>query len=347
MTRRGLAWTVIGGGVLLAVVYLGSASTIFFAAAALPLAIAALGQDLVLNRAGQASFGGAAMLAVGAFTIAGCQNIRWLPFPLPLVVAALAGGVVGVIIGLPGVRIGGLYLLLSTLALQAFVAYSTQEIQHNEIAGTFINQPHLGSLIIAPGSATLVLNAVVLLIICVLLGNLYRVDVGRAWQAVRENELAARVMGLPTVRWKLLAFVVSSMVTSVAGGLYAYTTGNVSSGDFDLALAIEIVVMVYIGGRRTLVGPIIGALFVSYCPLIIGDIQKSSWMPSTAAQWLVLNGGNVAIAVYAFLLLVVFLSDPDGLAGLAQAIVRQLSRLVRSMGHASPVGNNVGAVSSE
>src|SRR5258708_3185984 len=133
MTGRSIGLPAIGVLVVLAVGYGASEGTIFLVATALPMAIAALGQDLILNRFGLASFGGAAFMAVGAFSVAKTQ--QWLPFPLPLVDAAMLGAVVGGIAGLPGVRVRGFYLLLATLALQSVVSYLTFRIQGGQELG--------------------------------------------------------------------------------------------------------------------------------------------------------------------------------------------------------------------
>ncbi|WP_432841462.1 branched-chain amino acid ABC transporter permease [Dactylosporangium sp. CA-092794] len=336
LTRSDLISTAAVVVVLLLVAFLADSSTVFLVAAAIPLAIAALGQDLVLNRAGQATFGGAALMAVGAFTVAKSQDLAWLPFPLPLVAAGVVGAVIGVIIGLPGVRVRGLYLLLTTLALQIIVQYAGQRIQGPNIAGIFISVPEIGAYQVAPGRPTLYLGAIVLALTVLVLRNLYATGPGRVWQVIRENEVAARVMGVPTVSWKLSAFVVSSVITAIGGGLFAYTTGNVSSEAFTLTLAIQVVVVVYVGGRRTLIGPMIGALFVGYGPNLLERLQSTGALPAVARDWLTVNGGNLATAIYAVLLLVVFVLDPDGVVGLGQRLRRFLRRTADRPGVPAP-----------
>jgi branched-chain amino acid transport system permease protein len=276
-------------------------------------AIASVGQQWVMGRTGQASIGGAAFMGVGAFTTAEVATLLpWAVFPIPLIIGGIAGGVVGLLVGLTSLRLRGLYLLLSTLALQFII----QSIMLQTLPSVlYIGLPEIGGFTIEAGIPFAILVLVVLAIVCALLWNLYRSPQGAAWSAIRLNEQAAAVQGINVTTWKLRAFIGSSVVTAVAGSLYAYLLQSVSANSYTLTLTISLISMVFIGGQYTISGPILGAALVTLLPYGLASAQGNVGDP-VVAGWLTSNGPVVSTAIYGAALVVVLLFERDGLAGL-------------------------------
>jgi branched-chain amino acid transport system permease protein len=294
--------------------------------------IAALGQDLLMGRAGQISLGAAAFMAIGAYTTARLSVESWAPFPLPLIAAAVLGGVAGLIVGIAGLRFRGLYLILSTLVLQFVISFAGQEYQGSQEQGFTVNTASLPGIEFGQGRPIMVLLFVVLGLVTLAFAGLYRRAPGRAWSAIRQNETAAAIAGIDVLRWKLLAFVASSAVIAVAGSMYAYVTGLVSYIPFNLDLAVSILVMVFIGGIGSMAGALIGATIVTLLPVWF---QQSTTGLSSApgiASWLSTNGPTLSTALYGLALLLVLLFERDGLVGLARRSWRSASKLRQRRG---------------
>ena len=318
----------VPAAILLVVVLIlvgGSQLVVYEATLIAVYAIATIGQDWLIGRTGQVSIGAAAFLAIGAFSGAKAAEQGWGVFPVPLLVAAVLGGAIGLVVGLTGLRFRGLYLLLSTLALQFIVSFLCEEYQGS--AGSFfVPYPHLGGLTFGVGKSFFVLEVAVLLIIVVLLEGMYRRAPGRAWRAIAQNEVAAAVTGINVVRWKLTAFVGSSAVTAVAGALLAYQTQNVSYQAFSLDMAISVLVMVFVGGQGSMIGSVLGATLVMLLPLGLQNLSTSLSNVGSASQWLTTNGSLIDNAVYGVALVVVLIFERRGLVGLAQRAGRALGR---------------------
>src|SRR5262249_38807723 len=209
-------------------------------------AIGALALNLLTGLAGQISLGHAGFIAAGAFTTAILVESR-LPSPfLALPAAALVGAALGVIVGIPALRLKGLYLALGTLALHHVVLYACGEFQSQWGANTGVSipPPRLGPWVLKGTVAwyyTLTGVAALVLILCV---NLQRSRAGRAWMAIRDREIAAESVGIDVARYKVLAFVWSSALTSVAGALFAYQRAFVSVEAFCFFLAVEYIAII-------------------------------------------------------------------------------------------------------
>jgi branched-chain amino acid transport system permease protein len=325
LADRRPAWAV--GFIVVSILVLTGGQTIVFQATLITIyAIVALSQEWLFGRAGQISLGAAALMAIGAYTTALTSVRSGFPFPLPTVLSVLAGALVGLIISVPGLRFRGLYLMLTTLALQFIVSFLGKDIE-----GT---SHESGFTVHSPGWLTnptwfLLLCLVLVAVVMLLLDGMYRSAPGRAWSAIRQNEVAAAVMGVSTVRWKILAFVGSSAICALGGSLYAYNIGNVDYNSFSLDLGLTIVVIVFVGGVGRLFGAIVGAVFIGYLPVILDDI--SGWFPagSSASAWLQTNEPLVASATYGFLLLIVLLFERGGIAELLARLIGFGRRRIR------------------
>ncbi len=245
--------------------YLDLACQVFLAA------IGALSLMLLTGYAGQISLGHAGLLAAGAFTAGILFREFHAPFWLTLPAAALAGAVLGVIFGLPSLRLRGLYLAVSTLALYFLVVYLGGEYESTRgfSTGIMIDPPDIGGFALKNPRGwyfALLAAAAATLLIC---ANLLRSRTGRAWRAIRAHETVAEALGIGIAGYKLLAFVISSALASLAGALFAYYRGFVSVEAFSLFLSIQYVAMIIIGGMGSLLGALLGALFVTLLPYLI------------------------------------------------------------------------------
>jgi len=224
-------------------------------------ALAALGLNILTGYAGQLSLGSAAFMAVGAFASFNVvARIPGIPMLLAFVFGGLCAATVGIVFGLPSLRIRGFYLAASTLATQFFVVWCLTKIPYltNYSASGVITAQKiaiLGYLFDTPARKyTLVL--VIVAVMALLAKNMVRSNVGRSWMAVRDMDVAAEVIGFRPMRTKLLAFAVSSFYCGVAGALYAYAyLGTVEPEAYNLDLSFRILFMIIIGADRRLHPP--------------------------------------------------------------------------------------------
>jgi len=319
---------------VVAVVYvLVAASSLFqfIATLAVIYAIAALALDLVLSRAGQVSVGSAAFFGIGAFVTAIVSEQSWGLLPVALLASALLGGLIGAVIGIPSLRLSGFYLALATLALQYIVAFGGNELQSRtgHIGGfEVVGRPLLG-VNVTSGRALLILSIVLLGITAWIVHNLYRRLPGRMWTAIRENEVAASTMGVSSIRWKLGAFVISSALTALAGGLYAYYVETVTSDPFTLDLAVAFIIMVIVGGARTIYGPIVGAVLVVELPHWLTSLSGSVGLSNSI--WWTNNSAFIVNSLYGFAVLLILLLYPKGVVpGVSKLVLRATQLVAKS-----------------
>jgi len=234
-------------------------------------AVGSLSLMLLTGYAGQISLGHAGLLAAGAFTVGILFKEVAAPFWVTLPAAALVGGILGVVFGLPSLRLRGLYLAVSTLALHFVVVYlgAEYETKRGFSTGILVDPPQIGGHSLTDGRAwyfVLLFAAGATLLLCL---NLLRSRTGRAWGAIRSHERVAEALGISIAGYKLLAFVISSAITAVAGALFAYYRGFVSVEAFSLFLSISYVAMIIVGGMGSLLGALLGAVFVTLFPYVI------------------------------------------------------------------------------
>ena len=225
--------------------------------------IAATGLNILIGYCGQLSIGHAGFIAVGAYTAAILTNRFELPFLVGLICAGLTAGVVGLIFGMPSVRVKGFYLAITTIAAQFLIIWV---INHWEITGGFIGikVPYasiFGFEFRSEASQFYLIMGIAAL--CIYFAtNLTRTRVGRAFVAIRDNDLAAEVMGINLFFYKLLAFFIGCFLAGIAGSLLAHWVGFMNAEHFTLTESILYVGMIIIGGLGTTLGPILGVVFV-------------------------------------------------------------------------------------
>ena len=299
--------------VLLAVVpFVGSAFALDLFNQVLLASIGAIALMLLTGFAGQISLGHAGFLAAGAFTVGILANEFHAPFWVTIPAAALTGGILGVIFGLPSLRLRSLYLGISTLGLNFIVIYLGNEYQARRglDTGLGIAPPSIGKFVLAGGRAWYVVLLLATIATVLFSINLVRTRTGRAWRAVKDREVVAEALGIDVVRAKLSAFVVSSIMTTLAGALFAYFRGFVSIDAFDLYLVIQYVAMVIIGGIGSILGALLGAAFVVLFPYAIEF--GASFLPARfSSQIFALNYSAFGLVMIMFLLF-----EPRGLVGI-------------------------------
>lgn len=275
--------------------------------------IGALSLMLLTGYAGQISLGHAGLLAAGAFTTGILAREIAAPFWITLPASAVTGIVLGFVFGLPSLRLRGLYLAVSTLALHFVVIYlgGEYETKRGFSTGIVIEPPSLAGIKLGGRGwyFVLLLAAVAALLICI---NLLRSRSGRAWRAIHVRETVAEALGIGIARYKLLAFVISSSMTSVAGCLFAYYRGFVSVEALDLFVAIQYVAMIIIGGMGSLLGALLGAMFVTVFPYLIEALLRL--LPN--AQKLAGDIFAVNYAAFGVVMILFLVFEPLGLVGI-------------------------------
>ena len=289
---------------------------------ALIAVVGAVGLNLLMGQTGLVSLGNAAFFAVGACaaSVVGVQMHRGLV--LAVVAAGVAGAAVGTLVGLPSVRLRGLYLLLSTMGLQFIAAwlFLKYQLRYFGPGGVGFPTPSVFGVTLGTDRAWYFLLLVVAVASVVFTNNVIRHRKGRALIAIRDHELAAGCVGIPVARSKLTVFALSSAIVSMAGALYVWYLGIASQEIFSLTLAISFISMIVIGGLGSTSGAVIGALVWQLLPRAINTLSQSV-SPTTPIIGQSLNKyqADVSDMILGFFLIVVIIFRPDGLWGLARS----------------------------
>src|SRR5437773_8667872 len=235
-------------------------------------ALATLGLNLLTGYAGQLSLGTAAFMAVGAFAAYNFMlRVPGIPLLLAFVLAGVCAALVGIVFGLPSLRIKGFYLAVATLAAQFFVVWALTKFGwfSNHSSSGVINAQKMAILAYSfdsPVKRYLLVLAIVS-VMALAAKNMVRGSIGRAWMAVRDMDVAAEVIGIPIMKTKLLAFAISSFYCGVAGALYAFAyLGTVEPAGFELELSFRILFMIIIGGGGSILGTFLRARFLLPLP---------------------------------------------------------------------------------
>jgi branched-chain amino acid transport system permease protein len=246
-------------------------------------ALASLGLMVLTGYTGQVSLGHAAFVAIGAYAEAILLS-KGLPFPLTLAVAALVAAAAGVAIGLPAIRVSGLYLAMVTLAFAIVVEHVSGHWSSLTGGFTGLAVPDVKAFGLALSQPAVFYLVCLVLLAAVLLGltNLMRAATGRAFVGVRDSEAAAHGLGIHVARTKVLAFALSAGITGLAGALMAHQTKYLTPDGFGLILSMQLVLAVVIGGLGSLRGAILGALLIGMLPALISQFKP--FLPDRIAR---------------------------------------------------------------
>jgi branched-chain amino acid transport system permease protein len=234
--------------------------------------VGALGLNILVGYTGQISIGHAAFMSVGAYTAANLAVRLGLPFWLTLPAGGLMAAAIGALVGIPSLRIKGLYLAIATLAGQLIIEWTINHvpwISGGVQASIEVARPALFGTQLKTQFQLywFLLFFAVLAIVGTL--NLVRSRIGRAFIAIRDHDIAAEIIGINIFRYKLIAFAISSFYAGVTGVLYTYYLGIANYEQFTLITSIDYLAMIIIGGLGSILGSIFGAIFVTLLPIVI------------------------------------------------------------------------------
>jgi branched-chain amino acid transport system permease protein len=289
------------------------------------LICAAAGLSLLTGLSGQISLGQGALMAVGAYTTALLLDDGDGPIALAgiLLAATLVTALVGVLVGAAAARLRGPYLAGATLA---FAIGLPALADYRGLADTLGGQN--GLVVLSPGPPEalagltfdrwqLAVSTIAAVITLVLLANLAHSRLGRSWRALRDDEVAAQLSGLPVARLQIIAFVVSAACAGLGGGLLAFVTGLAAPGAFPLTLSLQLLAAVVLGGLGTIPGAVYGSFLLVFLP---------TWSVSLATRLELSRDvyANLPLAVYGVVLVLVMLLFPAGVQGGIHRLVAKM-----------------------
>jgi len=280
----------------------------------------ATGLNILTGYTGLVSLGQAAFMGLGAYTVAVLELRAGTPALLNLVtggVVAMAGGIV---VGLPSLRVKGLYLAIATIAA-SFIAHFVFANWTSVTGGTAgLSVPPARLFGVALDTSFRIYWLIVPITLLMVAGaaNLFRTRIGRAFIAIRDRDISAEVLGIPLLRYKLLSFALSSFYAGVAGGLWAYFFRVVTPESFPLIMSIFFLAAIIVGGMGTILGGILGAVFMTMVPELLKLLV--GWLPL---------GGNAAVIlspvrtiVFGTLIVGFLIFEPHGLAEIWRRVRR-------------------------
>lgn len=276
--------------------------------------IATLGLNLTTGNAGLISLSHGAFLGVGCYAVAWLAKLG-LPFYLALPAAGLLSAFLGLVVGLPSLRVKGIYLAIATLAAHFILTFIFREWDSvtGGVPGTKIPRANLFGFEFAGDRRNFYLIFVCAFLLAMAARNLARTHLGRAFVAVRDRDISAEILGVNLLRTKLTAFAIGAFYAGVAGGLLGYFYGAITPEYFVLTLSVYYLAAIIVGGLGTVLGSVLGALFMTFVPEVLRLVAHSSsqWFPGVAA--LLLPMGQV---VFGALIIVFLIFEPHGLAAI-------------------------------
>ena len=287
-------------------------------------AMATVGLNLLTGYAGQVSLGTGGFMAVGAYAAFKLTTgFPGLSILLVFVLAGVIAALVGIVFGLPSLRIKGFYLAVATLAAQFFLIWLFNKV------GWFVNYASSGTITAPPRTvmgfmvtgpeATAAARYVVALGLVVVFGmiakNLVRGRIGRSWMAIRDRDIAAEIIGVRPGRYKVGAFAVSSGMAAAGGALFGSYQQYVSPDEWSLFLSIQYIAIIIVGGIGTIFGAIVGAVFLGGMPGLIDRYSDSIPFVATSAT----DDGFISVfslnqAIFGLLIVLFLVFEPRGLA---------------------------------
>ena len=290
------------------------------------LALAAIGQQIVMGFAGQLALGAAGFMAAGAFA---CFNfvlrVPDIPFFGALILSGLVAAAFGVLFGLPSLRVRGIYLMVATLASQFFIVWMIDKFgwfKNYDTSGIITAQDIVifGKPFTSPMEMYFVI-VVVVTVLTILAINMARGSTGRNWMAVRDMDIAAESMGISLLKTKLQAFAICAFYCGVAGAVFAFTyLKSLEPVAFDIKLSFKILFMVILGGLGTINGAFIGAAFILLFPVLLNSVGNNVFHGAVDATII----SSIEQVVFGVLIIVFMIYEPLGMARLWETIKQKL-----------------------
>lgn len=327
-TDFGRLWIWVGMFILFGVLpFITSAYILYVLNTVGIAAIAAIGLNLLIGYTGQISLGHGAFFGVGAYSAAILATKAGFPFWISVPAAGVITALVGMVFGIPSVRLKHLYLTIATLAGQFIIEYVLVQWESltGGAEGIFLPTPALFGFELSDDRSLFYVIFFCFVVMTWMAVNIVRTRYGRAFVAIRDNDRAAEGMGIPIFLYKLLSFAISSFYAGFAGGLWAYVMMSITPEPFTLWLSIEYIAMIIIGGLGSISGSVFGAIFIitlnevlSHVTELLMNMGDSTGMAITIAP---LREFVFGLAIVLFIIF-----EPKGLAEVWR-IVRSSFRL--------------------
>lgn len=321
-------WVAILAGVLVAYPFLANDYWLYLACLVAIHVASATGLNILTGYTGLVSLGQAAFMGLGAYTVAVLEQYYGTFFLFNLLAAGTVAMLGGIVVGIPSLRVKGLYLAIVTIAA-SFLAHflfvnsgftggtGGMTVPPARVLGISLDTSFRIYWLIVPITVLMVLGA----------ANLFRTRIGRAFIAIRDRDISAEVLGIPLLRYKLLSFGLSSFYAGVAGGLWAYFFRVVTPESFPLILSIFFLAAIIVGGMGTILGGILGAIFMTMVPEVLRLVV--GWLPIDGDTLRYVS--PVRTIVFGLLIVGFLIFEPNGLA--------EVWRRVRRFFHLWPFRN--------
>jgi len=286
--------------------------------------VGALGLNILVGYTGQISIGHGALMSVGAYTAANLITRLDAPFWVAVPAGGAMAALVGALIGIPSLRIKGLYLAIATLAGQLIIEWTINHvpwISGGVQASIEVPRPTLfGTQLKSQTQLYLFLLFFAAIAIAATI-NLARSRIGRAFIAIRDQDIAAEIIGIDIFRYKLLAFAMSSFYAGVTGVLYTYYLGIANYEQFQISVSIDYLAMIIIGGLGSVLGSILGAVFVTLLPIVTRLTLESVGGLFLSQGDLANVIPNLRLMMFGALIILFLAVEPEGLDRLWRNIV--------------------------
>ncbi len=311
--------------------------------------ILAVSLNLINGFTGQFSIGHAGFMAIGAYTSAymtvyhgqhferamaasiGETAAIAIVFLLAILLGALAAAVMGLIVGIPSLRLRGDYLAIVTLGFAEIIRIVILNIDVVGGATGFS----------VPGYSNFIYVGAFAVITIIVVHNIVKSDIGRALISIREDELASEAMGINTTRYKVLAFVISSSFAGIAGVLFAHYKKFLHTNDFQFIRSFEIIIMIVLGGMGSITGSILGAIVITVLPELLRQLPTINLFGTPV------NFADLRLVIYALLLIIIMLTRPQGVLGHHEFGLNWLKRAQKRPEGDEPVGASRGVPIAE
>lgn len=318
-TRTQKAWLVLLAASLVMFPFVADAYWLYLACLVAINVASATGLNILTGYTGLVSLGQAAFMGLGAYTVAVLEQRLGTPVLLNLVAGGLVAMAGGLLVGIPSLRVKGLYLAIATIAA-SFIAHfifanwqftggtTGMQVPPARVLGVDLDTSFKIYWLIVPVTALMVLGA----------ANLFRTRIGRAFIAIRDRDISAEVLGIRLLRYKLLSFGLSSFYAGVAGGMWAYFFRVVTPESFPLIMSIFFLAAIIVGGMGTILGSILGAIFMTMVPELLKLIV--GWLPLGGDALRLIS--PVRTIVFGLLIVGFLIFEPHGLAEIWRRVRR-------------------------
>jgi branched-chain amino acid transport system permease protein len=309
--------------ILVAIIFLGSLLGIganeyhyFITNLILINLIAALGLQILIGFTGLLSLGHAAFMGVGAYTSALLVTTWGCPFILSILAAGLVAALLGLIVGIPSLRIKGFYLMVATLAFQFVIDYVIihWESVTRGIRGIELPTPHVVGVSLEKNQTYFLLLFLITAFLMWGAKNIIRSKIGRAFIAVRDNDVSAGIIGIPIFPYKLLSFAISAFYAGIAGALFAGLLRTAIPEGYTFLHSIIFLAMVLVGGLGRLVGTVFGVIFITLIPVLLDLIV--SYIANVYDPNFTILLGPLKELVFGALIIAFIVLEPEGLVGI-------------------------------